>query len=108
MDPFRLCIALGPLGLYLLLMGALNLGRRPFTPSARDIAALGIALSGLILVGPVELLMPRELRVRFGSYVWLYWLLLTSMYFSILTLLALSARPRLSLYNITLDEAGNC
>jgi hypothetical protein len=106
MDPFRLCIALGPLGVYLLLIGALNLSRRPFlTTGARDIAALGIALSGLILIGPVELLVPRVLALQFGSYAWLYWLLLASMYFSVLTLLALSARPRLSLYNITLDES---
>ena len=48
--------------------------------------------------------MPRALVLQFGSYAWLYWLLLASMYFSVLTLLVLSARPRLSLYNITLDE----
>ena len=106
MDPFRLCVALGPLGIFLLLMGVLNLGRRPFlTTGARDTAALGIALSGLILMGPVELLMPRVLLLRFGSFAWLYWLLLASMYCSTLTLLVLSARPRLSMHNLGLDEA---
>ena len=106
MDPFRLCLALGPLAIYLSLMGVLNLGRRPFlTSSARDIAAVGIALSGLIIVGPLELFLPHLLAVRFGDYLWLYWLLLISFYFSTLTLLVLSARPRISLYNLSREEA---
>lgn len=106
MDPFRLAVALGPLAIYLLLLGVLNLSRRPLlTTGARDIAALGVALSGLILVGPLELFMPRDLAFRFGSLAWLYWLLLASFYLSCLTLVVLSARPRLSLYNVTTEEA---
>jgi hypothetical protein len=106
MDPLRLAVALGPLAIYLLLLGALNLSRRPLlTTGARDIAALGVALSGLILVGPLELFMPRDLAFRFGSLGWLYWTLLASFYLSCLTLLVLSARPRLSLYNIAADDA---
>ena len=31
MDPFRVCLALGPVAVYVLLLGALNLSRRPFT-----------------------------------------------------------------------------
>ena len=30
MDPFRLCVALGPVAVYVLLLGALNLSRRAF------------------------------------------------------------------------------
>jgi hypothetical protein len=106
MDPLRLAIALGPLAIYLLLLGVLNLSRRPLlTNGARDIAALGVALSGVVLVGPLELFMPRDLAFRFGSLGWLYWILLASFYLSCLTLLVLSVRPRLSLYNITADEA---
>ena len=30
MDPLSLCIALGPVAVYLILIGSLNLGRRPF------------------------------------------------------------------------------
>ena len=52
MDPVPLAIAFGPLALYLLLMGAINLGRRPRVISgARDAAMLAIALSGLLIVG---------------------------------------------------------
>jgi hypothetical protein len=106
MDPLRLCVALGPLAIYLLVLGILNLGRRPFlTTGARDIAALGIALGGLILVGPLELFMPKEVAFRYGQFTWLYWALLLSLYLSGLTLVVLSARPRLSLYNITSDTA---
>jgi hypothetical protein len=98
MDPVRLCVALGPLAIYLLVLGILNLGRRPFlTTGARDIAAVGIALGGLILVGPLELFMPKDVAFRYGQFTWLYWALLLSFYLSGLTLLVLSARPRLSL-----------
>ena len=106
MDPLRLAVAFGPLAIYLLLLGVLNLSRRPLlTTGARDIAALGVALSGLVLIGPLELFMPRDLAFRFGSLGWLYWMLLASFYLSCLTLLVLSTRPRLSLYNITADDA---
>ena len=39
MDPFRLCLALGPVAIYLLLLGAVNLSRRPLLVSGvRDAA----------------------------------------------------------------------
>ena len=49
MDPFRLCLALGPVAIYLLLIGAINMFRRPFLVSGtRDTATLGLALSGFL------------------------------------------------------------
>ena len=39
MDPFRLCVALGPVAIYLLLVGTLNLFRRPFLVSGTRDAA---------------------------------------------------------------------
>jgi hypothetical protein len=106
MDPFRLCIALGPLAVYLLLMGLLNLARRPFlTTAPRDIAALGVALAGLILIGPIELFFTRHLAVPFIDHMWLFWSLVGSLYLSTLTLVILMARPRISLHNISLEEA---
>jgi hypothetical protein len=102
MDPFRLCVALGPVAVYLLLLGALNLFRRPFCVSGtRDTAVLGVAVSGLILLGPVELLMPVAASIRFGPVVWP---LLIGLYFAVLSAVLLFLRPRLVIYNISRDE----
>ena len=61
MEPFRLCLALGPVAIYLVLMGMLNLSRRSFLVSGtRDAAALALAVSGLLIVGPVELFFPEK------------------------------------------------
>ena len=50
MDPLHLCIALGPVARYFLLLGSINLSRRPFvTSGTRDAAALGIAIVGGVL-----------------------------------------------------------
>jgi hypothetical protein len=106
MDPLRLCIALGPLAVYLLLMGILNLGRRPFlTTAPRDAAALGVAVAGLMLIGPIELFLTRHLAVPFVDHMWLFWSLIGALYLSTLSLLILMARPRISLHNISLEEA---
>ena len=72
MDPLHTVIAIGPLGVYLLLIGLLNLGRRPFvTTGGRDLAALGVGISGLMIAGPMELFMPEAPARHFGGFVWL-------------------------------------
>ncbi len=102
MDPFRLCVALGPVAVYLLLLGALNLFRRSFCVSGtRDTAVLGVAVAGLVLVGPVELLMPVAASIRFGPVVWP---LLIGLYFAVLSGTLLFLRPRLVIYNVSRDE----
>lgn len=102
MDPFRACLALGPLAIYLLLIGAINLSRRPFLVSGtRDAAALGLAVSGFVLVGPIELWLPDAASVHFGPYVWV---LLLTFYFLCLVLWLLLLRPRLIIYNISADQ----
>ena len=59
-DPFRLAIALVPVAAYVLLLGLVNLRRRPFlTSGGSDLTALGVALSGLMFVGPLELFRPE-------------------------------------------------
>lgn len=99
MDPFRTCLALGPLALYLLVLGAISLRRRPFVVSGpRDTAALGVGLSGLVLVGPIELLMPRDALAQFGVYAWI---VLGVMYSLAVTMLVLLGRPRIVAYNAT-------
>lgn len=101
-DLLHLSIAVGPLAVYLLLLGLLNLSRRPFvTTGARDTAALGIAISGLVAVGPMELFLPESTANRFGGYAWL---LLFTLFSLCLTLLILLMRPRIVIYNVSPDQ----
>ncbi len=102
MDPFRLCLALGPVAVYLLLFGLINLSRRPFLVSGtRDAAALGLAVAGLVIVGPIELFFPNTAAMTFGPYVWL---LLLAFYGLCLLLVLLLLRPRLIIYNMPGDQ----
>lgn len=102
MDGFRVCLALGPLTVYLLVLAWINLSRRPFLVSgARDLAALGVGVSGMLLVGPVELLLPEQAIYAYRGYVWL---LLVVMYSLCVSLAALLARPRLTIYNFTAER----
>lgn len=101
-DPFRLCVALAPLGFYLLALGLVNLSRRPrLTTGPRDMAALAAAVTGLIVIGPMELFLPEAAAIRFGAYVWL---LMLAFYALSVSLSVLLSRPRLVIYNMTLDE----
>jgi len=101
-DPLRLAIALVPLASYCLLIGLLNARRRPFlTTGGSDLAALGFAFTGLVLVGPVELFRPEAASAEFGSYVWLFLLVF---YWLCVWLAVLLAKPRLVVYNISVEE----
>ena len=101
-DPFRLSVAVLPLAVYCLLLGLIHLMRRPLlTTGARDLAALGVAISGLVVVGPMELLMPEAAAMRFGEYVWVF---LLSFYGLCVALLVLLSRPRLVIYNLSIEQ----
>jgi hypothetical protein len=101
MDPFRLCVAMGPLAVYLLLLAAVNFSRRPVIVSgARDMAALGLGLIGLLIVGPAELLLPKVPSEVTGYF----WLLLVFVYCLMLALGVLLSWPRLVVYNCSLDQ----
>lgn len=98
-DPLRLAIAIVPLVAYGLVLGILNARRRPFlTTGGADLAALGVALTGLVLIGPIELFRPEEATTEFGSYVLLF---LLALYWLGLWLTILLSRPRLVIYNIS-------
>jgi len=102
MDPVRWGVAVGPASMYLLLLGAVNLSRRPLLVSGgRDAAALGLAVSGLAVVGPIELFFPFEAWSKFGSIVWV---LLLALYAMCVVLWILLSRPRLVIYNMTADK----
>jgi len=101
-DALHLGIALGPLAVYFVLLGIINLTARPFlTTGARDVAALGVAVSGLIVAGPMELFLPEAATSRLGAYVWL---LLLAFYGLCLSLVVLLMRPRLVIYNTSPDQ----
>jgi len=102
MDPLHLCIAMGPVIAYLMLLGLINARRRPFlTTGARDLSALGIGVSGLVIAGPMELFMPELALNQFGAYVWL---MMLALYGLCWTLLVLLVRPRLVIYNMTIKQ----
>jgi hypothetical protein len=102
MDPLHVAIALVPLATYLLVLGAINLSSRPLlTTGGRDAAALAIALSGLVVAGPLELFLAEEAAVLYGGWVWA---IMVAAYILIVVLAVLLMRPRLVIYNITLDQ----
>jgi hypothetical protein len=102
MDPLHLAIALCPLAVYLFLLGMVNLGQRPYvTNGARDAAALGVGVAGLVVAGPLELFFPESMAFHLGAYVWLLLLGLCGL---CLTLFVLLMRPRLVIYNIDRDQ----
>jgi hypothetical protein len=101
-DPFRLAIALVPISAYLVLLGLVNLRRRPLVAfGGSDVAALGVALSGLMFVGPLELFRPEAATAQFGNYIWL---VLLVFYWLWLLLVVLVSRPRVVVYNVSGEE----
>lgn len=100
--PLAMGVALGPLAIYLLAIGTINLARRPVVVSGtRDTAALGLAALGVVMIGPAELLVPLTASIRLGGFVWV---LLVCVYMLGLVLVLLMLRPRLVIYNISIEE----
>lgn len=101
-DPLRFAIAVGPLAIYLLVLGIINLMSRPFvTTGARDMAAVGIGVTGLMIIGPMELFFPEGAAIRFGAWVWL---LLIAFYGLCVSFTVLLMRPRIVVYNTTMEQ----
>jgi hypothetical protein len=101
-DALHIAIALGPLATYLVALGLVQLSRRALVVSgARDAAALALAISGFVAAGPMELFLVEEAAVRYGAVVWI---MMLAFYGLVVILVILSQRPRLVIYNITLDQ----
>lgn len=99
LDRLPLWAAFIPLGLYLLAIGGAHLSRRPVAIGGGwDWALLGVAVAGLMVVGPLALLQPAM-----GNVPWTVILLLV-LFVLLVALGALVSRPRLVIYNITLDQ----
>lgn len=102
MNVFHWCLAFGPVAIYLLLIGTLNVRKTPVVvPGTRDTAALGLALSGLVLVGPMQLFFPLTAFIRMGDLVWAMMFVL---YVLVLALICLISPPRLVVYNVAPHE----
>ncbi len=102
MDTLHFCIALAPLALYFLFIGWLNLGGRPHVLSGyRDAGVLALGVTGLAIAGPLELFFPDSAAFRLGPYAWC---LLIALYEMSVILVILSMRPRLVIYNTTIEE----
>jgi hypothetical protein len=62
---------------------------------------LGIALTGIAFIGPIELFRPEAATAEMGNYIWLA---LVVFYWLTLSLVMLLARPRIVIYNIGPEE----
>jgi len=102
LSPLYLSLAFTPFAIYLLVLAVLNLGRRPFmTTGGRDTLALAVGMSGFVAAGPMELFMPMAAANQFGAYVWL---LMLTLYALSVVLAVLLMRPRIVIYNCTLEQ----
>lgn len=102
LDTLSIYLSLTPLAVYFMLIGMMNMSRRPFIVSGvRDLAVLLLAISGLVVVGPLELFFPVNASWQWGIYVWVYLLIL---YALVVCLVLLGQRPRLNIYSVTLSE----
>jgi hypothetical protein len=94
-----LWIALMPLGWYLLGLAWAHLCRRPVVVSGVfDGVMLAVAVSGLAVVGPLALLMPVT-----GGSPW-SWPVLAFLFALCVAVSVLVARPRMVVYNITVEQ----
>ncbi|MEM9369161.1 MAG: hypothetical protein AAGD07_24530 [Planctomycetota bacterium] len=95
-DAFALAVAIIPLSSYLLVLGTIRvLGKTLVLTGARDWVALFMAMSGFVVIGPVELFFPRAAAAILHGYVWIPILIL---YVLIMLLVCLTSRPRIVVY----------
>lgn len=92
-------LALVPVAIYLIVLGAMNLARRPVMMTGmQDRVLLGLATIGLIVVGPVELFLPVPIYVAYGPAIWLIAIVLLSL---VIGLFILMAPPKLVIFNLS-------
>jgi hypothetical protein len=102
MSSVHFAIAAIPVAVYFLLVGALRLRKRPLvTTGWRDTLTLGIAASGLVAVGPMQLFFPAAAASRWHGWVWLA---LFFLYLLGLIMLLLSCKPRLVAYGMSENQ----
>ena len=105
MNVLSIPFALGPLAIYLVAIGLINVLPKPRLCSGTlDFAALCLGISGLVIVGPIQILLPHTAMLRFGDNAWSPMLFL---YLFSATWLLIIRRPRLVIYNIRTGD-GFC
>jgi len=98
MPSVHIAIATIPVAIYFIMVGGLRLRKRPLvTTGWRDTLTLGIAASGLIAIGPMQLFFPEQAAARWQAWVWLA---LFALYALGLLMLLLSSKPRLVAYGM--------
>lgn len=104
MNPFHTAIALLPVSVYLLALSGIHFGRRPVViTGARDTLALSLACLGFVIVGPMQLFIPDDGVVAMFLGPWV-WVPMISLYALCVMLAALLMRPRLVIYNLSVNE----
>lgn len=101
-SPFFLLLAAVPLVAYFGVLAMIRLsGRALVTTAGRDAVALALAISGLVVIGPVELFFPSAAATLFGPRIWLW---LAAFYLLCVSLVAITLRPRLVIYGRSAAE----
>lgn len=94
-----LWVAMLPLGAYLAILGWLHLRRRPvLLAGGQDLMLLVLAVSGLVMAGPLALVQPA-----LGATPWATGMLLLLFTLAVAVGI-LATRPRLVIYNITVEQ----
>lgn len=102
LEPFAAVIAFLPLIAYLLFLAIVRVsGCVLVTTGGRDLAAVLLAVMGLAIIGPLELLFPKATAMLLGAWVWIPLVLL---YFLFTSLFVLGNRPKLVVYGLTPEE----
>ncbi len=98
MPVVHFAVAAIPLAVYLMMVGVLRLRRHPLvTTGWRDTLTLGIAASGLVAIGPMQLFFPNHFAAQW--HVWV-WLALFMLYVLGLMMVLLNCKPRLVAYGM--------
>jgi hypothetical protein len=92
-------MAVLPLGGYLAMLGWIHLRRRPTLMwGGQDLILLAVAVSGLVMAGPLALVQPA-----IGATPWATGMLLL-LFMLAVAIGILATRPRLVVYNITVEQ----
>ncbi|MEO1991100.1 MAG: hypothetical protein ABGW78_04145 [Pirellulales bacterium] len=99
LDTLPLWTAFLPLGMYLVVVGVVHLSKKPVAISGSlDWTLLGVAIAGFMAVGPLALLQPVM-----GRAPWTV-ILLVVLCVLVVALMTLISRPRLVIYNISVEQ----
>ncbi len=96
MDYVRYAIALGPIGLYWVLIGYLYQRSHPMLiNAAQDTLLFGLGVVGLMVVGPMELFFPNAAYSLLGGWTWFF---LLCLYAFVVLFISLNRGPQWTLY----------